>query len=206
MEVLKKSTVILLLVLMAAGAKAQEYVAEITAFKQSYELENNGDYSGASEKLKAVYSEESYPLNLRLGWLNYMMGKFTESMAFYQKSIELMPLSIESRLGYALPASALGKWEAVIGKYKEILEIDPENSQVNYRMASYYYGQENYTKAYGYIEKVVNHYPFDYDSSILMAWIDMKLGKLREAKVLFNKCLMMRPDDKSAIEGLKQIQ
>ncbi len=194
---------VLFTALLAVG---QEYSAEINAFEESYALETKGDYKAAAEQLKKIYEEDSYVINLRLAWLHYMGGLFTESIAYYQKSIDLMPLSIEAKLGYALPASALGKWDAVIRKYEEILDIDNENSLVNYRMASYYYGQANYTKAYGYIEKVVNHYPFDYDSSILMAWIDLKLGKLREAKVLFNKCLMMRPDDKSAIDGLKQIQ
>jgi hypothetical protein len=34
----------------------------------------------------------------------------------------------------------------------------------------------------------------------------LKLNKSIEAKVLFNKTLLMRPDDSSATEGLKMIK
>ncbi len=207
MDLLRKIILsILILFITVFALNAQDYQTQIDAFKQSYADEYAGDYSKAAEDLKAIYDAESYAQNIRLGWLSYMQGLFNESMAYYQKSISLMPLSIEARLGYALPTSASGNWDAVINKYHEILKIDPQNSLVNYRMASYYYNQQNYTTAYGYIEKVVNLYPFDYDGTILMAWIELKLGKLREAKVLFNKALMIRPNDVSALEGLKQIQ
>ncbi|MEZ5148220.1 MAG: hypothetical protein R2759_14450 [Bacteroidales bacterium] len=55
------------------------------------------------------------------------------------------------------------------------------------------------------MKKVVNLYPFDYDGLIMFAWTNLKLGKLREAKVLFNKVLMYKPDDSSALEGLSVI-
>ena len=48
----------------------------------------------------------------------------------------------------------------------------------------------------------VNLYPFDYDSVIMLAWTNFQLNKFREAKVLFNKSLLIRPGDESALEGL----
>ncbi len=90
--------------------------------------------------------------------------------------------------------------------YNEILEIDPENSMVNYRMALLYYGREDYQTAFRYVEKVVNHYPFDYDSVILLAWTNYMMGKSREAKILFNKALLIQPGDESAISGLELIK
>jgi len=94
----------------------------------------------------------------------------------------------------------------VIAEYNEILAIDPQNTTVNYRMGSIYYGRKDYTKAEKYLEKVVNLYPFDYDSMILYAWTNYRLAKLREAQVLFNKVLLMRPKDASALEGLGLIK
>ncbi len=145
-------------------------------------------------------------MNLRLGWLNYMGGAFTESAAFYQKAIRLMPLSTEARLGLVLPLSALGNWEQVIAQYNEILKYDPANSTVNYRLGAIYYNRAEYRTAFRYLEKVVNHYPFDYDSLLLFAWTNLKMGKLQEAKVLFNNTLLYKPDDESAKEGLGLIK
>jgi len=156
--------------------------------------------------LKEVYNEDSYEINLRLGWLNYLSGLFTESMPYYQKCIQLKPMSIEARLGIVNPAASVGNWTQVEKAYNEILEIDPENSTVNYRMGVIYYGKEDYNTAFRYLEKVVNHFPFDYDSVIMLAWTNYKLGKFREAKVLFQKALLIRPGDKSAAEGLGLIK
>jgi tetratricopeptide (TPR) repeat protein len=73
-------------------------------------------------------------------------------------------------------------------------------------MGMIYYGKQEYAKAEKYFEKVVNLYPFDYDSNIMFAWTNLKLGRYREAQVLFNKVLMLRPDDQSALEGLGLIK
>lgn len=188
------------------NAISQDYTSIQIAFKKSYDFEYIGDYSGAIDELKKVYDEESYEINLRLGWTTYMAGFFTESTAYYQKSIDLKPLSIEAKLGFIYPASALGNWEQVKKQYINILEIDPQNSLVNYRLGSIYYGNEDYTSALQYFEKVVNLYPFDYDGLLMYAWTNLKLGKYREAEVLFNKVLMNQPTDASAKEGLLLIK
>jgi tetratricopeptide (TPR) repeat protein len=176
------------------------------AFSKSYQFEYRGNFTDAISALKAVYKEDSYELNVRLGWVSYLAGQFTESSAYYQKAIALKPYSIEAKLGFANPASALGNWDQVIAQYNDILAIDPQNTTTNYRMGSIYYGRKDYTKAEKYLEKVVNLYPFDYDSNILYAWTDLKLGKLREASVLFNKVLLIKPADASALEGLALIK
>ena len=206
METIKKSLAILIIILSVSwSAKSQDYSAIQKAFKQSYQFEYSGEYVKAIESLKNVYAEDSYELNLRLGWLHYMAGYFTESLAYYQRCIDLKPLSLEAKFDYVYPASAIANWEQVKKQYNDILAIDPQNTTANYRLGSIYYGNEDYTTALGFFEKVVNLYPFDYDGLIMFAWTNLKLGKLREAKVLFNKVLMYKPDDSSALEGLSVI-
>ncbi len=192
--------------LFSAGLSAQNYASLQEAFGKSYEYESKGNYAEAISVLKAVYQEDTYETNLRLGWINYLAGQFTESSAFYQKAKKLKPYSIEAKLGFVYPASALGNWDQVINEYNEILAIDPQNTIVNYRLGSIYYGRKDYSRAEKYLEKVVNLFPFDYDSLILYAWTNLKLGKTREAQVLFNKVLLNRPKDSSAMEGLALIK
>jgi len=192
--------------MLASTGYGQDIKKIQTAFSESYTKEYMGDYTSAIQLLKNVYDENSYEVNLRLGWLTYMAGFFTESSAYYQKCMELKPISIEARFGYTYPASAMGNWELVKKQYKDILEIDPQNSVANYKLGSIYYGNEDYTNALKYFEKVVNLYPFDYDGLLMYAWTNLKLGKYREAEVLFNKVLMYKPNDKSAIQGLAEIK
>jgi len=205
MDILKKGLIAVLLI-TSSILYAQDLDKLQEAFKQSYELEYSGEYSKAIGLLKEVYSEDSYEINLRLGWLTYLSGNFTEAIPYYQKSIELKPLSVEARLGLVYPASAMGNWTHVENMYREILEIDPENSVVNYRMGLIYYGREDYNIAAKYFEKVINLYPFGYDGIIMMGWANFKLEKHREAKVLFQKALLISPDDESALEGLELLK
>ena len=202
----KVSMILLMLLLSSTMLFAQQFEEVKEAFSRSYELEKEGEYSKASETMKTVYDENSYEINLRLGWLAYLSGLFTESIAYYQKAISLKPISIEARFGIAYPASSLGNWEQVINQYNKILEIDPENTYANYRLGNIYYGREDFQKAEKYFEKVVNLYPFDYDAVIMLAWTKLKLEKLREAKVLFQKALLISPEDESAQEGLELIK
>ncbi len=207
METLKRSILVGVIALFITNYSfAQNYKEIQDAFAASHLSESKAEYPKAIEVLKKVYDEKSYEINLRLGWLTYMSGLFTESTAYYQKAIKLMPLSIEAKLGYVNPAAALGNWEQVKTQYVEILKIDPKNYTANYRIGLILYGKKNYMAAVKYYETLANLYPFDYDTMIMYAWCDYFLQKTREAKVLFNKVLMNKPNDASALEGLSLIK
>ena len=209
MEILKLKKLWLVIftgVFLWSSAISQDMARLEKAFSESYAKEEKGEYAAAVDILKKVYAEDSYELNLRLGWLNYSLGSFTESSAYYERAIALSPYAIEARFGYVYPLSALGNWGVVKTQYEKILEIDPMNTLANYRLGMIYYGSEDYQSALKYFEKVVNLYPFDYDSTIMYAWTNFKLGKLREAEVLFRKALLMRPGDESANEGLQLLE
>lgn len=206
MKPITKITSLFFVLLFLTGSSAFAQSAVQSAFTKSYASEKSGKYSDAIKEVAAIYDEKSYEINLRLAYLNYEAGLFTESMSYYQRAMNLMPYSIEAKFGYVLPAAAAGNWDAVLNQYLEITKIDPQNTKANYRIGSIYYGRKDYSKAFEYLEKVVNLYPFDYDGLLLYAWCNLQLGKVNEAKVLFNKTLLLAPDDKSALEGLKSIK
>ncbi|MDP3311945.1 tetratricopeptide repeat protein [Lutibacter sp.] len=172
------------------------------AFSKSYTLEAKGNFKEAADQLKAVYQENSYETNLRLGWLNYMAGNFKESIAFYKKSMDLFPYADEPKFGYIFPLSALGRWDEVIVQYKEILANSPNNTKALYYLGTIYYNRGQYDKAILNFQKVVDLYPFDYDGMLMYGWANLQLGKKKEAKVLFQKVLLNKPKDASAIQGL----
>jgi tetratricopeptide (TPR) repeat protein len=177
-----------------------------TAFETSYIFEKSSQYLAAINKIKAVYDASSYEINLRLAYLYYESANYRESAKYYKKAIELKPNSIEAKLGYALPLYALASWDTLKMQYVDILKLDPTNSTVNYRMGLIYYYRADYVSALPYFEKVYNAYPFDYDNTLMYAWTKLKLQKFAEAKDLFNIVLLNKPNDTSAIEGLKMIK
>ncbi len=207
MEALKTRFIILLIGLAIGGAAiGQNHQVLIDAFSSSYAKETAGDYKGGLDVLKSVYDKDHYELNLRLGWLSYLAGMLDESQSYYQRAVSLMPMGLEARFGLIYPLSSMGNWTQVIRIYDEILRIDPMNSIANFRLGLVYYGRKDFLKAKPLFEKVVNLYPFDYDGLNMMAWTHLKLGNSREAKILFQKSLLNRPGDVSALEGLSLIK
>jgi tetratricopeptide (TPR) repeat protein len=204
MELLKLFISVILICFFTSNLKAQNALEEnVKAFQSSYINEASGDYSSAIEDLKKVYSESFYEVNLRLGYLCYMQGRFTESSAYYNNAINILPYGIEARFGYVLPLAAIGNYTAVLKQYEKILEISPNNSIALHRMGLIYYGRENFSTAEKYFEKVVNLFPFDYEGLTMLAWTKFKLNKTREAKTLFYKALLNTPSGTSASEGLE---
>jgi tetratricopeptide (TPR) repeat protein len=194
------------LLYLAGNAAGQDFTAISNAFKQSYSYEVDSNYAEAASELIKVYDANSYEINLRLGWLNYESGSYIESMEYYQKAIDLKPFAVEPRLGFVMPAAAAGNYNQVEEQYIKILSVDPMNAKANYWLGVIYYNREQFDIALKYFEKVTNLYPYDYDFTIMYAWTNYKLGKLREAKVLFQNVLIIRPGDSSALEGLGLIQ
>jgi len=201
---MKKVILVIIGLMLIKLSTAQDAIQ--TAFEQSYIQEQAGNYKIAAQTILSVYNPKSYECNLRLGYLNYLNGTYTDALNYYKKAIEIMPYAVEPRMGYVYPAAAAGKWDDVALQYQAILKIDPKNSSVNYKLGVIYYNRKNYLQAYALFEKVVNLYPFDYDGLIMFAWCNYKLGKMQQAKILFKKVLLLSPKDKSATEGLLLIK
>ena len=195
-----------LLVMPVLHAQGQSFEDLQNAFSKSYEFEYEKKYTQAINEIENVYQADSYEINIRLGWLNYLFGLHPESSTYYKKAIELKPYSVEARLGYTYPLSVLGNWGQVKTQYFKILEIDMMNTYANYNLGLIFYNAGDFGIALKHFEKVVNQYPFGYDGTIMFAWTHFKLGKLREAEILFKKALLMKPGDESALEGLELVK
>ena len=178
----------------------------VQAFSKSYELEQYKSYNQAIEQLTKNYNAASYEINVRLGWLSHLAGDFVKSSNYYKKAIELESSSIEARMGLVYPVAAMENWNKVIEIYKEVLNIDPNNTIANYRLGSIYYYRKQYSTAAGYVEKVIKLYPFDYDSAILLAQIYTSLGNIIEARALYTKALLYSPTDQTAKQGLEKLK
>jgi len=201
-----KIVLIILLTAVVLPVKGQYEEKVLKAFESSYLAEKQNDWIKAASVLEKVYLEDSYEFNLRLGWLSYKQKQNEASKAYYRKALALLPYSEEARFGLILPLAANGEWNEVIRIYSQILENNPGNSVALYRLGLVYYERKDWTQAYRCFQKVVDLYPFGYDGLLMLAWTNFQTGKVREAKVLFNKVLLYSPGDKSALEGLSLLR
>lgn len=205
METLKKLFFLGVLFLISDALEAQNITELQAAFSKSYIAENQNNYASAINEMKAIYKENDYISNIRLGWLNYLAKQYGESISYYKKAIALKPYAIEARLGCVKPLSAVENWEKVKEQYLEILKIDPQNTTTNYWLGVIYYNRKDYKSACNLFEKVVNLYPLDYDSVIMLAWSKLNNNSHADAKLLFQQALIIRPNDSSAQSGLQLI-
>lgn len=174
------------------------------AFRTSYAAEAKADYADAIAALREGYAN-LYEQNLRLGWLYFLAKNYTQSVAYYQKATEQRPYAIEPKFGLIKPLNALGQVERMLGLYTAILQIDAQNTQANYWTGVIYLNRKQYSQAAKYFERVVNLYPFDYDTNLSLAFTYLNLGKKAEARALYNKVLLIRPGDANALAGLKRL-
>jgi tetratricopeptide (TPR) repeat protein len=164
-----------------------------TAFKKSYESEAGLKYAKAIEDLIPFANNNTYEVNIRLGYLNYMNAKFLQSTSHYKKCIELAPRSVEARFGYINALAALETWDEIIIQYKEILKVDAGNAKALYNLGLIYYNRLDYTNAQIYLNTYVVLYPFDFDGVNLMGWIKYYMGNKDESFVYFKKALLLNP-------------
>lgn len=206
METLRRISVTLLMLGFIACFNAQNQTEWQKAFYKSYEAEKGGKYPLAISELRKVYKSGDYFMNIRLGWLHYLSKQYAESIKLYETAIRLKPYSIEAKFGIIKPLSAIEKWDLVKAQYLAILKIDPQNTVASYWLGVIHYNRKEYQQAVKLFEKVVNLYPLDYDTVIMLAWTKLNLGKMAEARIMFNHALTLKANDKSALDGLKYIK
>ncbi len=206
MGILKKSIIGISTMLLSLFVTAQEEAKLQAAFKESYTQESVRNFTGAIATLAKLYDEKSYELNLRIGWLYYLNKDYPQSQSYYQKAVALRPYAIEAKLGLAQPLAALQSLDKLLQVYEDILKIDPQHSTTNYWTGVIHYNRRKYEQAARNFEKVVNLYPFDYDGNHMLAWTYLNLGKSNDAKILFNKALLIRPGDASCLDGLSRVK
>ena len=88
-----------LLIFTSMQVQAQDVKKIQTAFKNSYTFENDNNIENSIRVLKDAYLDDSYEINLRLGWLYYQHSDFNESEKYYTKAIKILPYSEEAKFG-----------------------------------------------------------------------------------------------------------
>ncbi len=186
-------------------------IAELTyeeikkAYESSYRYEAVQNYEKAIHSLMPVYNEypNGYTVNLRLGWLYYLWGKYRNSLEHYRKAMEVLPYSVEAKLGYMLPLMAQGKFSEVEKVAYQILQMDYYNYYANLRLAYALRMQKKYKLALEVCNKMLAVYPTDVSFLVELALAHIGLGNKDKAKLILGDVLILDPDNATAKELLK---
>ncbi len=177
-------------------------------YQQSYEAEAKGNYQEAIFVLMRASQagDKSYLYHLRLGWLQYLSSKYSDSINSYRKAVVISKDSIEAKLGLMLPLMAQGKWSEAEKVAREILSVDNLSFLANSRLAYIYYNAKNYKEAEAYYRRILSYYPGDIEMQAGLGWSLLKQDKKEEAEKVFEEILRYVPNHVSANAGMKIIK
>lgn len=182
---MKKLTIIVLLLITGLTLMAQVNGQElITA---SYSAESTKNYTVALEKMKLLenYDKDDAFYKLRIGWLLYLSGKYSDALSYYQKSQKLSPC-LDAQIGAINCDLYLGLWNDAISVSKDVLQIYPDNVDVLLKAGYAAYMKKDYNVAINYYLKtlIVNPYSFEARGYLVPAYYYN--GNTNEAKRHYN--------------------
>jgi tetratricopeptide (TPR) repeat protein len=147
------SLIIFSLVAMALDIKKIYY--------KSYNYEKMGDYKDAIKVLIPLYEKypRGYTLNLRLGYLFFLDGKYENAIKHYKKASLIVPSSLEPLLALSRVYLTMKDFDNAIKYGSLIIKKDYYNFYGNYYLAKAFYYKKDYKNALLITNKMLTIYP-----------------------------------------------
>lgn len=169
-------------------------------YHKSFNYEQQKDFKDAIRAIMPVY--EAYPngytVNLRLGWLYYLLKKYGNSEAHYKKAIKSVPSSAEAKLGLSLPYLAQKRWKEVENLMYEILKTDFYNFYGNLRLAIALRNQGKGDLAEKVSRKMLALYPANVSFLTELGLDLIAQGKNKKAYSIFADVIVLDPENQIA--------
>lgn len=196
---MKKLTMIFLFVFVSSlFAITPEEIQE--AYHKSFNYEQIEDYENAIRALSPVLDEypNGYTVNLRLGWLYYLLGRYANSIEHYQKAVQIVPTSLEAKNGLMLPMLAQNKYSDAASIAYQVVSVDHYNYYGNMRLAYSLRMQEKYDQAEQILNKMLAVYPTDIIFLTELALVKYNQGDTEKAGNLMWDVLTLDPENETA--------
>lgn len=203
-----RRSILLLVFLIASTAwadsgKESEWIA--TAYHRSLLNEGLQKYDDAIKAILPVQRKfpNTYTVNLRLGWLNYLAGHYANAIAAYRKAIKAMPDAAEPRLGLMLPLLAQKKYTEVEAIATKILHTDLFNYLANLRLMIALSAQHKFEAARSVGHRMLALYPADTTFLQALASTEAAAGNTQKAISLYYAVYTLDPNNVTARRYLK---
>jgi len=192
-----------LLLLPVAGAVGQVHESALsTALKSSYEAEAQQDYKASIKALVVHEAAGSYIAQLRLGWLGYCSGDWSESISHYKQAVQLAPFAVEPLLGQMISQQAAGSNDDAIRTAQAVLRLDPANYTAISRTAWMLYLKRDFKQAASAYRKLVSLYPTDTEMLLGLGFSLKSAGEKNASVPYFRTVLLLSPNNARALAGL----
>ncbi len=176
------------------------------AYHKSFNYEQIEDYENAIRTLSPVLDEypNGYTVNLRLGWLYYLLGKYANSIEHYQKASQAVSTSLEAKNGMLLPLLAQNKYNETLSTAYQVVSIDHYNYYGNMRLAFALRMQKKFDQAEQILNKMLAVYPTDVTFLSELALVKYNQGDKETAGSLMWDVLTLDPENETAKEYFEE--
>jgi len=196
---MKKLSIVLLFVFISSlFAITPEEIQE--AYHKSFNYEQIEDYENAIRALSPVLDEypNGYTVNLRLGWLYYLLGRYANSIEHYQKAVQIVPTSLEAKNGLMLPMLAQNKYSDAVSIAYQVVSVDHYNYYGNMRLAYSLRMLKKYDQAEQILNKMLAVYPTDITFLTELALVKYNQGDTEKAGNLMWDVQTLDPENETA--------
>jgi Flp pilus assembly protein TadD len=193
---------IILIGLVAAGAPAQKKKAKGPSKGAQYEYEKaviSMKYGLEDESVKYLNQAiamdpkhaDSYKL---LGVIQFRKKNYAESVAAFEKYLELKPDDSEALANLGYGYESLGQPDKAEETYKKAIAVD-ENAGACFGLAKLYLTQKKLPEAQNYAQRAVANNPKSAAAHNLLGVVLNQMSKFPEAAASFEEALKITPDD-----------
>lgn len=186
---------------LAQGAEPADTRAGL--WRESVAAERQGALDEGVRKAAAYLAAggEEYLAAMRAGWLNYQKKDWPAASTAYRRAAQLRATSLSPRLGLLNVAQGMGDTKATAKAAEGVLQVEPTNYRALTALAAIEWENKDYRKSLSYYQRLETLYPEDPDALSGAGWCLLYCGRKRDAKICFERLLLIKPDQKYAKEG-----
>ena len=150
----------------------------------------------------ARYDSKSSSIHDRLAYHYYVEGMDYKSVEELQKSIELAPNNVDTRLLLANLFASQGEFGKAQKEYQKILEISPKNLSARYYLAGVIANQNHIEEALQKYQEILLDNPNEAAVYYNMGLIYTRANQVGKAEETFKKAISLDPSMESAYTSL----
>ncbi|HEX6096083.1 MAG TPA: protein kinase [Thermoanaerobaculia bacterium] len=183
-------------ILEQLGDSPSVQAALARAYVRKYEDARDPEFAAAAGKaaeLALQADPQSLDVNVTLGELRRLTGRYQESIDAYVRVLSQQPNNADAVLGLAESYKAAGDMRSAETQYKRAIALQPNYWGGYNKLGAFYYEQARYQEAVPQFQKVTELAPDNERALINLGGIYLRLGRYDDAVRLFQQSIQRKP-------------
>lgn len=197
---------LLLALLIPLSARAQNN-SLVKRLENAASLIRDGRIGEAEQQLNSILKvapDEAEAFNL-LGTIRAKQGRLNEAERLFTRAVRINDQLVSAHMNLAYLYVLEGVPEKTISQLKEVLRLDPNNSDAGSKLASLLLAQNRVDECISFIEKVKQSRPLSVALLVLLGDAYLKKGDLEKGEESYLLALNEQSDSAGVLLGLARI-